>query len=99
MAADVQAARPRGEVGRTGHTRPVPGDDDEDDGAVMRARLLSMPAPVLETFLLNRVENLTYAQIAKRMGTFRWIVCWRMLRGIRQVARCPPSFERWLRDI
>ncbi|MEP7005089.1 MAG: sigma-70 region 4 domain-containing protein [Sphingomonas bacterium] len=88
-----------GRLHALGITRPVPWDDDDDDAAVMRAMLLSMPAPVLETFLLNRVENLTYAQIAKRMGTFRWIVCWRMLRGIRQVARCPPSFERWLRDI
>lgn len=82
-----------------GITRPVLWDDDDDDAAVMRAMLLSMPPAVLKTFTLNRVENLTCAQIAKRMGTFRWIVRWRMLHGIRHVAQQPMSFERWLLDI
>lgn len=83
-----------------GITRPIPWDDEGDDDAdVMRAMLLSMPPTVLETFILNRVENLIYAQIAKRVGTFRWVVRRRMLRGIRHVARRPASFEQWLRDI
>jgi DNA-directed RNA polymerase specialized sigma24 family protein len=82
-----------------GITRPVRWDDDDDDAAVMRAMLLPMPPAVLQTFILNRVENLTCAQIAKRMGTFRWIVHRRMLRGIRHVARRPASFERWLREV
>jgi DNA-directed RNA polymerase specialized sigma24 family protein len=70
-----------------------------DDAAVMCAILQIMPPAVREAFILNRVENLTSAQIAKRMGTFRWIVRWRLLRGICHVARRPMSFERWLRDI
>jgi DNA-directed RNA polymerase specialized sigma24 family protein len=80
-------------------TRPVSWEEEDDDATVMRAMLLSMPPAVLETFILNRVENLTSAQIAKRMGTLRWIVCGRMLRGIRHFARRPMSFERWLHDI
>lgn len=82
-----------------GIARPVPWDDDDDDAAVMRAILLSMPPAVLQTFILNRVENLTYAQIAKRMGIFRWMVRGRLLRGIHHVAQPPMSLERWLRDI
>jgi DNA-directed RNA polymerase specialized sigma24 family protein len=82
-----------------GITRPVAWDDDDDDAAVIRAMLLSMPPAVRQTFILNRVENLTCAQIAKRMGTFRWIVRGRMLRAIRHVAQRPMSFEQWLRDI
>lgn len=83
-----------------GVAQPAPwDDDDDDDAAVMRAMLQLMPPAVLETFTLNRVENLTYVQIAKRMGTFRWIVRWRMLHGICHVAQRPMSFERWLRDI
>ncbi|MFA5966667.1 MAG: sigma-70 region 4 domain-containing protein [Sphingomonas sp.] len=82
-----------------GITRPVRWGDDDDDAAVMRAILLSMPPAVLQTFILNRVENLTCAQIAKRVGTFRWVVRGRMLRGIHRIAQRPTSFERWLRDI
>lgn len=74
-------------------------DDDDDDAAVTCAILQIMPPAVRETFILNRVEGLTAAQIAKRMGTFRWVVRWRLLHGMRHVARRPMSFERWLRDI
>jgi len=88
-----------GRLRALGIARPVPWDGDDDDAAVMRAMLLSMPPAVLETFILNRVENLTYTQIAKRVGTFRWIVRGRMLSGIRHVAHCPMSFARWLRGI
>jgi DNA-directed RNA polymerase specialized sigma24 family protein len=82
-----------------GAARSIPWDDDDDDAAVMRAVLQSMPRVVLETCILNQREHLTYAQIAKRMGTFRWIARARMLRGIRHVAKRPASFERWLRGI
>jgi DNA-directed RNA polymerase specialized sigma24 family protein len=82
-----------------GITRPVPWDDDDDDEAVMRAMLLSMLTAELQTLILNQVENLTAAQIAKRMRTFRWTVRGRMLRGIRHLAQRPMSLEQWLRDI
>ena len=55
-----------------------------------------MPSAVLDTFLLNRTENLTYAQIARRMRTFHWIVRLRMLRAIQHIAKRPGTFERWL---
>ncbi|MEO9129704.1 MAG: sigma-70 region 4 domain-containing protein [Sphingomonas sp.] len=82
-----------------GINRPVPWDDDDDEATVMRAMLLSMPPTVAQTFILNRVENLTYVQIARWMGTFRWGVRGRMLCGIHHVAQRPMSFEQWLRDI
>jgi len=88
-----------GRLHALGIARPVPWDDDDEDAVVMRAMLLSMPPAALQTVILNRVENLTYVQIAKRMGKFRWIVSCQMLRGIRHVARCPASFERWLQGI
>jgi DNA-directed RNA polymerase specialized sigma24 family protein len=79
---------------------PIPwGDREDDDTTVTRAMLQSMPSAVLQTFILSEIENLTCAQIAKRMGTFRWIVHRKMLRGIRHVARRPASFERWLREV
>lgn len=81
-----------------GVTPPIPWDDDDDDAVVMRAMLLSMPPAVLETFILSRVEHLTCAEIAKRIGTFRWRVRGRMRCGIRHVVQCPASFERWLHD-
>jgi DNA-directed RNA polymerase specialized sigma24 family protein len=79
---------------------PIPWDDGEDDDStVTRAILQSMPSAVLQTFILSQIGNLTCAQIAKRMGTSRWIVRERMLRGTRHVAQRPLSFERWLGDI
>lgn len=81
-----------------GVTRSIPWDDD-DDAAVMRAMLLSMSPAVLETFILNQREHLTYAQIAKRMATSRWIARKRILCSLLHVAQRPMSFERWLRDI
>ncbi|MEO6214583.1 MAG: sigma factor-like helix-turn-helix DNA-binding protein [Sphingomonas sp.] len=82
-------------LGATGAV-PWNDDDDDDDAAVMRAMLLLMPEAVRETFILNRVENLTYRQIARRMGTFRWIVRRRMLYAIRHIAKRPEPFEDWL---
>lgn len=84
---------------RHGIARPILWDGSDDGDAVMQAMLLSMPAALLQMLVLSRVENLTSAQIAKRTETSRWIVRVRMLRGAHRVARCPISFERWLRDI
>jgi DNA-directed RNA polymerase specialized sigma24 family protein len=90
----------QGRLRALGIARPVPwDDDDDDDAAVIRTVLLSMPPAMLQTFILNRLVYLPYAQIAKRMGTCRWIVRWRILRGIRHLAQCPMSFEQWLRYI
>jgi DNA-directed RNA polymerase specialized sigma24 family protein len=84
-----------------GVAQPAPwnDDDDDDDAAVMCAVLQIMPPAVRESFVLHRVEGLTSAQIAKRMGTFRWVVRWLLLRGMSHAARRPMPFERWLRDI
>lgn len=83
-----------------GLAQPAPwNDDDDDDVAMMHALLQIMPLAVRETFILNRVEGLTSPQIAERMGKFRWVVRWRLLRGMCHVARRPMSFEQWLRDI
>jgi len=73
--------------------------NDDTDVAVMVATPLSMPAAELQTFVLSQIENLSRAQIALRMGTFRWMVHWRLLRGLRHFARSPASFERWLCNI
>jgi len=73
--------------------------NDDTDVAVMLVMLLSMPAAELQTFVLSQIENLSHAQIALRMGTFRWMVRRRLLRGLRHFARCPAWFERWLHDI
>lgn len=83
-----------------GLAQPVPwNDDDDDDAVVMRAMFQIMPPAVREAFILSRAEDLTSAQIAKRTGTFRSVVPWLLLHGMRHVARRPMSFERWLRDI
>jgi DNA-directed RNA polymerase specialized sigma24 family protein len=89
-----------GRLGALDIPAPVDWDDGEDDDvAVMRAMIQSMPSAVLQTFILSQTGNLTCTQIAKRMGTFRWIVRRRMLRAIYHVAQRPASFERWLRGI
>ena len=78
---------------------PIPwtGDSDDDE-TIMRVIVAAMPPRVHDTFILNRVEQLSYVQIAERMGTFQWIVRHRMLRAIRHIARGPDRFEQWLRD-
>jgi DNA-directed RNA polymerase specialized sigma24 family protein len=81
-------------------TAPVPWNDGEDDDvAVTRAMLQSMAPAVLQAFILNQFEKLNCEKIAKSMGTSRWIVRGRVLRGMRCIARRPMSFGRWLRDI
>lgn len=73
-------------------------EEDDDDQTLMRAMVAAMPPPIHATFILHGVERLSYAQIAERMGTFRWIVRHRMFRAIRHIARGPDRFEPWLRD-
>lgn len=83
-----------------GIASPIPWTDHgDDDQTFMRVIVAAMPPRVHDTFILNRVEQLSYAQIAERMGTFQWIVRHRMLRAIRHIARHPPPFEPWLRDM
>ncbi|WP_242130435.1 sigma factor-like helix-turn-helix DNA-binding protein [Sphingobium sp. Sx8-8] len=76
---------------------PWPGDSD-DDQTLMRMIVAAMPPRVHATFILHGVDRLSYARIAERMGTFQWIVRYRMLRAIRHIARAPDQFEQWLRD-
>lgn len=76
---------------------PFPWNDAHDDrDAIVQVILTTMPLPIRDTFVLHRIERLTYAQIAKHTGTLQWIVRYRMLRAIRSVARAPESFEQWL---
>ena len=78
---------------------PIPwSEDGDDDQTLMQMIVAAMPPRVYDTFFLNRVEQLSYAQISKHMGTFQWIVRHRMLRAIRHIARGPDRFEQWLRD-
>lgn len=60
-----------------------------DPAAVARAKaaLERMPARTRMIFLANRVEGLSYAEIARREGLFRWQVRRHMLRAIRIIAR------------
>ena len=74
-------------------------DHGDDDQTFMRAVVAAMPPRVHDTFILNRVKQLSYAQISERMGTFQWIVRHRMLRAIRHIMRGPDRFEPWLREV
>ena len=60
-----------------------------DPAAAARARaaLERMPARTRMIFIANRVEGLSYAEIARREGLFRWQVRRHMLRAIRIIAR------------
>nr|MEC6698333.1 sigma factor-like helix-turn-helix DNA-binding protein [Sphingobium sp. SJ10-10] len=79
---------------------PIPWfEDGDDDQTLMQMIVAAMPPRVHDTFILNRVEQLSYAQIAKRLGTFQRIVRHRMLRAIRHIVRGPDRFEQWLRDV
>jgi DNA-directed RNA polymerase specialized sigma24 family protein len=80
-----------------GYTGSLPWDSGRDDRLIVTAALLqTLPAVVLETFLLDRVDGLTYRQIARRMRTFRCVVRRRMLHAIRHLDRQPITFEQWL---
>lgn len=73
-------------------------DDGDNDQSVARAMLEVIPARIREVFILNRVEGLRSAQIARRTRTFRWIIMRRMLSAIRTISRGPMPFEAWLRQ-
>jgi DNA-directed RNA polymerase specialized sigma24 family protein len=86
-----------GRLQSLGHTQSLAWDSGRNDGAIVTAALLqTLPAPVLETFLLHQVDGLTYRQIARRMRTFPCIVRRRMLHAIRYLDQQPISFEQWL---
>ncbi|MEG8223358.1 hypothetical protein OSJ57_22520 [Sphingomonas sp. HH69] len=73
-------------------------DSDDDRQAVLLAIVTAMPSAVRNTFLLNRLDHLTYAEIARQTDSYEWIIRRRMLRAIRLIARAPKAFEQWLRD-
>lgn len=78
---------------------PIAWDDSDDDRqAVLFAIVTAMPSAVRDTFLLNRLDHLTYAQIARETDSYEWIIRRRMLRAIRLIARAPETFEQWLLD-
>lgn len=81
-----------------GHSEPLAWDGGRDDDLIVNiAFLQTLPAPVLETFLLSRVDGLSYTQIARRMRTLPFVVRRRMLYVIRALDRQPMTFEQWLR--
>ncbi|RJG55116.1 hypothetical protein D0Z70_09860 [Sphingobium terrigena] len=81
-----------------GHSEPLAWDSGCDDDLIVNiAFLQTLPAPVLETFLLSRVDGLNYRQIAKRMWTLPFVVRRRMLYVVRSLDRQPMTFEQWLR--
>jgi DNA-directed RNA polymerase specialized sigma24 family protein len=83
----------------SGIAAPIAWDDSDDDRqAVLLAIVTAMPSAVRNTFLLNRLDHLTYAQIARQTDSYEWIIRRRMLRAIRLIARAPATFEQWLRD-
>lgn len=83
----------------SGIAAPIAWEDSDDDRqAALLAIVTAMPSAVRNTFLLNRLDHLTYAQIARETDSYEWIIRWRMLRAIRLIARAPETFEHWLRD-
>lgn len=83
----------------SGISNPIAWNDSIDDrDAIMLAILTAMPPAVRDTFLLNRLDRLTYAEIARQTDSYEWIIRRRMLRAIRLIARAPETFEQWLRD-
>ncbi|WP_454887394.1 sigma factor-like helix-turn-helix DNA-binding protein [Sphingomonas oryzagri] len=70
--------------------------DEDEDVSVSRAILASLRPVDLETFLLSRVDGFSFAQIARRMGTFQWVVGRRMVRAIAGIHQRHCSFEDWL---
>jgi DNA-directed RNA polymerase specialized sigma24 family protein len=89
-----------GWLDRHGFHDRIPWDDARPDSeAVSRILFDTMPPIARETFVCNRVGGKNYAEIARSMRTFRWIVRWRMLRAIQHIARGPGCFETWLWEV
>lgn len=83
----------------SGISAPVAWDDSDDDRqAVLLAIVNAMPPAVRNTFLLNRLDHLTYAQIARETDSYEWIIRRRMLRAIRLISRAPETIEQWVRN-
>lgn len=83
----------------SGIAAPIAWDDSDDDRqAVLLAILSAMPPAVRNTFLLNRLDRLTYAEIARQTDSYEWVIRRRMLRAIRLISRAPETFEQWLLD-
>jgi RNA polymerase sigma factor (sigma-70 family) len=51
-----------------------------------KAILLQLPARTLEIFLLNRVEGISYREIAAELGLPLWMIQKHMLKAIRHIA-------------
>jgi DNA-directed RNA polymerase specialized sigma24 family protein len=83
----------------SGIAAPIAWEDSDDDRRAIRLAIFTaMPPAIRDTFLLNRIDHLNYAQIARRTHSFEWIIRRRMRRAIRYIARAPETFEHWLRD-
>lgn len=70
--------------------------DEDEDVSVCRAILASLRPVDLETFLLSQVDGFSFPQIARRMGTFQWVVERRMVRAIAGIHRSHCNFGDWL---
>lgn len=62
-------------------------DSDPAKSARARGALDRMPARTRMVFVANRVEGLSYVEIAKRERMFLWQVKRHMLRAIRIITR------------
>jgi DNA-directed RNA polymerase specialized sigma24 family protein len=71
-------------------------DTDCDRHGYVRIMQEIMPKRDLDVFLLNRIDGMSYKQIARRLWTFEWVIRRRMLRTIRLIAQTPKPFEQWL---
>lgn len=71
-------------------------DADCDSHAYVRIMQEIMPRRDLDVFLLNRIDGMSYKQIARHLWTFEWVIKRRMLRTIRLIVKAPKPFEKWL---